>query len=136
MKNLFYILFIVGLFSITSQAKQESPKNITTISLFGSESESSDPTRTAYVDGNITVYDKPLKLSEIKSTLKLKIKDAFDLPNKLTILSKDKKIITTIVSKISRNIEFTINSHKLKVGDLIIIKTKDETLIVNMKVIK
>jgi len=130
------LLFIIGLFTITSQAEQNLPKGITTISFNDSESESNDPTRTTYVDGNITVYDKPLKLSEINATLKLKIKDAFDLPNNLTILHKDKEVITPMISKIKRNITFIIDANKLQIGDNIIVKTKNGTLIIDMKVTK
>lgn len=132
----FLILFITGLFAVNTQAKQEEPKGITMISLFGSESESSDPTRTTSIDGNITVYSEKLKLSELKATLELKIKDAFDLPNTLRVLREKEEMFKPLISKVSRNIHFEVKISELKIGDRIIVTTNDGRMTVDMEVVK
>lgn len=131
------MLFVTGLFTtISTQVKQEIPKGITTVSLFGSESESSDPTRTTVIDGKITIYREKLKLSETKSILEVKIKDAFDLPNILTVLRGKEEMFKPLVSKVSRNIHFELETSELKVGDRVIVKTHDGRMTVNMEVVE
>ena len=135
----FMILFMTGLFSVDStKTKQDATlSDITTISLSASPiRESSDPTRSILVDGKINVYREKLELSKTGAKVEIKIKDAFDLPNTLSIQGVDVNRTHSIVSPIARNISFEFEKSDLKVSDKIIIKTKDGREIVNMEVIK
>jgi len=141
MKNIFtfIILFVAGLFSVNSiKAKQDTAlPEITTIALSASPvSDRTSPTKSIVVDGKIEVYREKFELSKIGVKVEIKIKDAFDLPNTLSIQGVDVNTTHSIVSPIARNISFEFEKSDLKVSDKIIIKTKDGREIVNMEVIK
>jgi len=132
------ILFVTGLFSVNSiKAKQDTAlPEITIIALNEPARERTDPTKSILVDGKINVYREKLELSKIGVKVEIKIKDAFDLPNTLSIQGVDVNRTHSIVSPIARNISFEFEKSDLKISDKIIIKTKDGREIVNMEVVK
>lgn len=132
------ILFVTGLFSVNSiKAKQDTAlPEITIIALNEPARERTDPIRSILVDGKINVYREKLELSKTGAKVEIKIKDAFDLPNTLSIQGVDVNRTHSIVSPIARNISFEFEKSDLKISDKIIIKTKDGREIVNMEVIK
>ena len=140
MKNIFtfIILFVAGLFSVNSiKAKQDTAlPEITTIALNEPARERTDPTKSILVDGKINVYREKLELSKTGVKVEIKIKDAFDLPNTLSIQGVDVNRTHSIISPIARNISFEFEKSDLKISDKIIIKTKDGREIVNMEVVK
>ena len=132
------ILFVTGLFSVNSiKAKQDTAlPEITIIALNEPARERTDPIKSILVDGKINVYREKLELSKTGAKVEIKIKDAFDLPNTLSIQGVDVNRTHSIVSPIARNISFEFEKSDLKISDKIIIKTKDGREIVNMEVIK
>ena len=132
------ILFVTGLFSVNSiKAKQDTAlPEITIIALNESARERTDPIKSILVDGKINVYREKLELSKTGAKVEIKIKDAFDLPNTLSIQGVDVNRTHSIVSPIARNISFEFEKSDLKISDKIIIKTKDGREIVNMEVVK
>ena len=102
---------------------------------FGDEKSISSPTRTSYVNGDITVYKDKLKLSEAKESFVIAIKDAFDLPNSLIIQRGDNNI-SVIKSKVARNIEFVVKKSDLKANDKIIVITKNEDRVIEIYITK
>jgi len=132
------ILFVTGLFSVNSiKAKQDTAlPEITIIALNEPARERTDPIRSILVDGKINVYREKLELSKTGAKVEIKIKDAFDLPNTLSIQGVDVNRTHSIISPIARNISFEFEKSDLKISDKIIIKTKDGREIVNMEVIK
>jgi len=132
------ILFVTGLFSVNSiKAKQDTAlPEITIIALNEPARERTDPIKSILVDGKINVYREKLELSKTGAKVEIKIKDAFDLPNTLSIQGVDVNRTHSIISPIARNISFEFEKSDLKISDKIIIKTKDGREIVNMEVVK
>lgn len=135
----FVLLFITGLFSINNGIKNETVDEARTMSILASGSEYEDntaPTKTIKdEDDNITIYKDELKLSSAKDRFIVDLKNAFDVPNILSIKRADDKILE-IVSKKSRFIEFMIKKSDIKVGDKIIINTKGGDKIVELEVVE
>ena len=129
-----YLSILFMLFGL-NQALAQDIGGVTTISLWDDEDEGSDPTRITYANVKTTTYTKQLKLSEVKDTIKFDIKNAFDLPNSMSVIRKNIRK-QHISSQIKRNITFTIDKTKLQNGDNIIIKTKQGNTIANIGVVK
>jgi len=102
---------------------------------FGDEGGSSDPTKTTDINGEITVYQDKLKLSSAKKSFIIKIKEAFDVPNTLTIHRGDNNI-SSKDSDGSRVAKFIVLKSDLKINDKIIVRTNSGDKVVEIEVIK
>jgi len=148
MKLYIYILLIF--LSLTQSMANDE---ITTVSIYQDEDESSEPMRIVSIR-KMHIYVKELNLSEIKDKVEFKIYNAFDLPNSLEItrknmnLNMNSKMKENIIlnpkilfnrfvfSKISRRIKFKIDKDELQVGDNIIIRTHSGKTIAYINVVK
>ncbi len=88
--------------------------------------------------GIVNIEDKhigTLELSKAPNRFKIKIKNAFHLPNILTIQRGD-TTIKSIKSRISRSVSFKMNKSDLLVGDRLIIRSNDSKIVVDMNISK